>query len=149
MKKLFLFLLMCSVSLIIHAQESKRIPLNQLSFTKSVFNKEQNKVTFKGGKWDSFIKLPVSINQELSEYKFMIIDIPQSTVMIRIKFEGTDGLYKEFYQPAVKSELKREINLSLVPFINDVKDIRIEAAQSIDEIGNYHSLHIKSIYLVN
>lgn len=80
----------------------------------------------------------------------MIIDIPQSTVMIRIKFEGTDGLYKEFYQPAVKSELKREINLSLVPFINDVKDIRIEAAQSIrPEIGNYHSLHIKSIYLVN
>ena len=77
----------------------QRIPLNQLSFTKSVFNKEQNKVTFKGGKWDSFIKLPASINQELSEYKFMIIDIPQSTVMIRIKFEGTDGLYKEFINP--------------------------------------------------
>lgn len=149
MKKRFLFLLICSTSLIIHAQESKRIPLNQLSFTKSTFDEKHNKVTFKGGKWNSFIKLPTSINQKLSEYKFIIIDISQSTVMIRIKFEGTDGRYKEFYQPAVKSELKREINLSLVSFINDVKDIRIEAAQSIDEIGNYHSLHIKSIYLIN
>ena len=51
MKKLFLFLFICSVSLIIHAQESKRIPLNQLSFTKSVFDETQSKVTFKGGKW--------------------------------------------------------------------------------------------------
>lgn len=49
MKKLFLFLFICSVSLIIHAQESKRIPLNQLSFTKSVFDETQSKVTFKGG----------------------------------------------------------------------------------------------------
>ena len=149
MKKLFLFLLICSTSLIIHAQESKRIPLNQLSFTKSVFNEEHNKVIFKGGKWDSFVTLPASINQELPKYKYMIINIPQSTVMVRIKFEGKNGFSKEFYQPAVKSELKREVNLSLVPFINNVKDIRIEAAQSVDETGNYHSLHIKSIYLIN
>ncbi|MBD3590954.1 MULTISPECIES: hypothetical protein [unclassified Bacteroides] len=149
MKKLFLYLFICSTSLMSHAQESKEVPLNQLSFTRSVFSEVQSKVTFKGGKWNSFIKLPASINQELPNYKFMIINIPQSTVMIRIKFEGEDGLCKEFYQPAVKSELKREVNLSLVPFINDVKDIRIEAAQSIDESGNYHTLHIKSIYLVN
>lgn len=87
MKKLFLFLLICSASLIIHAQESKRIPFNQLSFTKSVFDETQNKVIFKGGKWNSFIKLPASINQELPKYKYMVIDIPQSTVMIRIKFQ--------------------------------------------------------------
>lgn len=149
MKKLFLFLLICSASLIILAQESKRIPFNQLSFTKSVFNEAQSKVTFKGGKWDSFIKLPASINQELPKYKYMVIDIPQSTVMIRIKFQDKNGLYKEFYQPAVKSEINREINLSLVPFVNDVKDIRIEAAQSVDETGNYHTLSIKSIYLIN
>ena len=149
MKKLFLSLFICSVSLMSHTQESKEVPLNQLSFSRSVFSETQSKVTFKGGKWNSFIKLPASINQELPNYKFMIINIPQSTVMIRIKFEGGNGLYKEFYQPAVKSELKREINLSLVPFIKDVKDIRIEAAQSIDESGNYHNLHIKYIYLIN
>ncbi|HJA56308.1 MULTISPECIES: hypothetical protein [Bacteroides] len=149
MKKLFLFLFICSVSLIIHAQESKRIPLNQLSFTKSVFDETQSKVTFKGGKWNSFIQLPASISQELPKYKYMVIDIPQSTVMIRIKFQDKNGLYKEFYQPAVKSEINREMNLSLIPFINDVKDIRIEAAQSVDETGNYHTLHIKSIYLIN
>lgn len=149
MKKLFLFLFICSVSLIIHAQESKRIPLNQLSFIKSVFDETQSKVTFKGGKWNSFIQLPASINQELPKYKYMVIDIPQSTVMIRIKFQDKNGLYKEFYQPAVKSEINREMNLSLIPFINDVKDIRIEAAQSVDETGNYHTLSIKSIYLIN
>lgn len=149
MKKLFLFLLICSASLTFHAQENKRITFGQLSFTKSVFNEAQSKVTFKGGKWDSFIKLPVSINQELPKYKYIVINITQSTVMIRIKFQDKNGLYKEFYQPAVKSEINRKINLSLIPFINDVKDIRIEAAQSVDEIGNYHTLHIKHIYLTN
>ena len=149
MKKLFLFLLICFISLIIHAQENKRIRFNQLSFTKSIFNKTQSKVIFKGGKWDSFIQLPVSINQALSKYKYMVINIPQSTVMIRIKFQGKKGMHKEFYQPAVKFETYRKINLSLIPFINNVKDIRIEAAESVDETGNYHTLHIKSIYLIN
>ena len=72
-----------------HTQESKEVPLNQLSFSRSVFSETQSKVTFKGGKWNSFIKLPASINQELPNYKFMIINIPQSTVMIRIKFGET------------------------------------------------------------
>lgn len=149
MKKLFLFLLIGSASLMIYAQDIKEIPLDQLTFINSNFDKSQNKVTFKGGKWNSSVKLPTSANREVSKYKSMVIEIPQSTVMIRIRFIGEDGKSKEFYQPIVKSELNRKLNLALVPFIDKVQEIKIEAAQSIDEAGNYHTLCIKSIYLIN
>lgn len=115
MKKLFLFLLIGSASLMIYAQDIKEIPLDQLTFINSNFDKSQNKVTFKGGKWNSSVKLPTSANREVSKYKSMVIEIPQSTVMIRIRFIGEDGKSKEFYQPIVKSELNRKLNLALVP----------------------------------
>lgn len=151
MKKIIILLFIYSFvfSLNSLAQETKEIPFVQLSFINSTFNETQNIVTFKGGKWDSYIKLPSSINQELSKFNFMVINIPQSTVMIRIKFQGENNLCKYFYQPVVKSEINRRLDLSLVSFISDVKEIKIEAQQSVDEMGNYHTLHINSICLTN
>lgn len=149
MKK-FLFILMASsFSLLIPTQKTKEILLEQLTFTNSSFDKSQSEVIFKGGKWNSFIKLPASINQEIPNYQSMVINIPHSTVMIRIRFLGKDGEHKDFYQPAVKSTLNRKLNLALVPFIDKIQEIKIEAEQSIDEAGNYHTLRIKSIYLTN
>ncbi len=147
MKKLLAFLFLCSLPLLADAQEGKEIPFAQLSFTNCMFNEQHHEVTFKGGKWNSFIKLPVFVNNELPHYKRLVIDIPRSSVMLRIKFIGKDDLCRIFYQPPVRNRIKREINLALVPFRDKVQEIRIEAQQGTDEAGNYHTLSIQSIHL--
>lgn len=148
MKKLLLLLFICSFCEI-NAQETKYIPLDNLTCERTAINLPQNTIIFKGSKWNSYVKLPSSCLKELPNYKYIVLNIPQSTVTVRFHFESINGEQKDFYQLAVKSGINRKLDLSLVPFINKVKEIRIEAAESIDTAGNYHTICIKSIQLVN
>lgn len=147
-KKTLGMLLLCS-SLGLGAQEIKEFSMKekQLVCVKSEFDAGHQKVTFKGGKWNSSVHLPVDINKYLPDYKFLVLDIAESTVLVRIHFESFDNQIKEFYQPVVKNGIKRKMDLSLVPFINKVKEIRVEALESVDPNGNYNTISINSVYL--
>lgn len=146
--KMFVLWLLCA-NIGLSAQEKKVFPMekSQLVCEKAEFDVRQKKVTFKGGKWNSFIHLPVDINKYLRNYKYLVLDISESTVLVRVNFSDGNKQRKEFYQPAVKNGIIRKMDLSLVPFINDVKEIRVEALESIDADGNYNTICIDSVYL--